>query len=111
MFLADYFSVTCVVSCPSHQQQPCQAVSPALSPIPPLANPCSPPVRHGDRHLGLQIFPVICDGMRIADCGGMSAAVSVITISGKPLGIAAAQASGLVGLEAYDVQVEVCCTR
>jgi magnesium chelatase family protein len=41
----------------------------------------------------------------------MSAAVSVITISGKPLGIAAAQASGLVGLEAYGVQVEVCCTR
>jgi magnesium chelatase family protein len=41
----------------------------------------------------------------------MSAAVSVITISGKPLGIAAAQASGLVGLDAYGVQVEVCCTR
>lgn len=41
----------------------------------------------------------------------MTAAVSVITIAGKPLGIAAAQASGLVGLEAYGVQVEVCCTR
>jgi magnesium chelatase family protein len=41
----------------------------------------------------------------------MSAVASVTTIAGRPLGIAAAHASGLLGLDAYGVQVEVCCTR
>jgi magnesium chelatase family protein len=40
---------------------------------------------------------------------GSSAAVQVI--SGAPTGIATAEASVLVGLEAYPIRVEVCCTR
>jgi len=41
----------------------------------------------------------------------MTAVTSVTTIAGKPLGIAIADASGLLGLDAYGVQVEVCCSR
>jgi magnesium chelatase family protein len=33
------------------------------------------------------------------------------TICGKPLGLASAEASTLVGLEAHRIRVEVCCTR
>ena len=41
----------------------------------------------------------------------MSAVGALQVIAGKPTGIATAQASVLIGLEAQPIRVEVCCTR
>lgn len=41
----------------------------------------------------------------------MTQVASSVVIAGKPLGIACANTSGLIGLDAYAVQVEVCSTR
>jgi magnesium chelatase family protein len=72
----------------------------------------SPPVSPGAANFDGLLLRRIAAGMPNARALGVVATANTqAVISGKPLGLAVAQASTLIGLDAHAIRVEVCCTR